>query len=89
MNSILQDKKECFICHTTEGLENHHCIHGTANRKVADMYGLTVYLCHGCHTKVHDTDRKLDLMLIQYAQREFEKTHSREEFRQCFGKSWL
>lgn len=89
MKSILQDRDECFFCHTTQGLHTHHCIHGNANRKWADLYGLTVRLCYLCHQKVHETDRAMDLVLIQYAQREFEKTHSRDEFRQIFGKSWL
>ena len=89
MKSILQDAEECFFCHTTQGLECHHCIHGNANRKIADREGLTVNLCHRCHQKVHDTDREMDLMLIQYAQRKFEETHTRQEFRELFGKSWL
>lgn len=89
MKSILQDAEECFFCHTTQGLECHHCIHGNANRKIADREGLTVNLCHRCHQKVHDTDREMDLVLIQYAQRKFEETHTRQEFRELFGKSWL
>ena len=45
----------CFLC----GLQNiytevHHCIHGTANRKLADEDGLTVHLCMNCHRKLHD-----------------------------------
>lgn len=89
MKSILQDAEECFFCHTTQALELHHCIHGVANRKIADREGLTVNLCHTCHTKVHDSDRAMDLVLIQYAQRKYEETHTREEFRSLFGKSWL
>ena len=87
--SILQYENECFFCHTTQGLHVHHCIHGNANRKVADREGLTVNLCYRCHQKAHDTDREMDLMLIQYAQRKFEETHTRQEFRELFGKSWL
>lgn len=89
MRSILQTERECFFCHTTQGLNLHHVIHGTANRKIADATGLTVFLCYRCHAKVHDTDREMDLMLIQYAQRKYEETHTREEFRELFGKSWL
>lgn len=89
MKSILQDNKECFFCHSTMNLDLHHCIHGNANRKIADREGLTVFLCHGCHTKVHDSDREMDLVLIQYAQRKYEETHTRTEFRSLFGKSWL
>ena len=89
MKSILQNEKRCFLCVSTQNLELHHCIHGVANRKIADREGLTVWLCHSCHSKVHDSDRELDLKLIQFAQSVYESKHSREEFRALFGKSWL
>lgn len=91
MKSILQENKECFICHTTTGLECHHCIHGVANRKIADRTGLWVWLCREHHTGNHGVhhNRDMDLVLIQYAQRKYEETHTREEFRELFGKSWL
>ena len=37
---------------------------------------------------VHN-DAKLDLEIKQMAQREFEKTHTREEFMKIFGKNYL
>lgn len=89
MKSILQTERECFFCHSTQGLELHHCIHSVANRKIADRTGLTCYLCHRCHSLVHDKDREMDLVLIQYAQRKFEETHTRQEWRQLFTKSYL
>jgi len=88
MKSILQKNKECFLCKTTEYLEEHHCIHGVANRKLAEKYGLKVYLCHFHHQMIHNK-REEDIKLIRFAQEVFEETHSREEFRQIFGKSWL
>ena len=45
MKSIIQKEKECYLCGSTLNLEKHHCIHGTAGRKLADKYGLTVWLC--------------------------------------------
>lgn len=89
MKSILQDAEECFFCHTTQGLECHHCIHGNANRKIADREGLTVNLCHRCHQKVHDTDREMDLVLIKTAQRAYESKHSRAEWMALFSHNWL
>lgn len=89
MKSIIQETKTCYCCGTMQNLELHHCCHGTANRKIADRLGLTVYLCHRCHSIVHDSDRSLDLKLIQTAQRKYEETHTREEWRSLFGKSWL
>lgn len=89
MKSILQDRNECYFCHTTQGLHTHHVIHGTANRKIADRLGLTVKLCHRCHALVHDKDRNMDLQLIRMAQRKFEEIHTREEWREYFTKSYL
>ena len=36
---MVKDKK-CFFCENTEGLDEHHCMHGTANRKKAEKYDL-------------------------------------------------
>ena len=91
--SIIQrDMECCYICGTTQNLHLHHCLHGTANRKLADEYGLVVRLCEVHHTGdkgVHH-NRNMDLFLIQTAQRCFEdQVGSREEFMKIFGKNWL
>lgn len=86
---MLDERKQCFICGRHGPLDVHHCISGTANRKMADMYGLTVYLCRDCHRALHDKGL-YDKELKQFAQRQWEASYgSREEFRQLFGKSWL
>ena len=86
--SVFQTERECYFCGTTVTLECHHMIHGTANRKWSEKYGLKVWLCRYHHSLVH-TARDVDLELIYAAQRKFEETHSREEFRHIFGKSYL
>lgn len=52
--SIMQDKcgGECYLCNLLLGIdtpaacrEEHHVMHGTANRKLSEHYGLKVYLC--------------------------------------------
>ena len=92
MKSILQDKKECFLCHTTYGLHEHHVFEGTANRKRSEDTGMKIWLC-GRHHNLSDEgihfDKKFDLAVKQIAQAKFEETHTRDEFRQIFGKSWL
>ena len=50
MNSVLQTKKECFFCKTTRNLHRHHVLYGSSNRKQAEKYGFTVYLCLNHHT---------------------------------------
>ncbi len=91
MKSILQKNKECFVCKTTYGLEEHHVCFGSANRKQSEKYGLKVWLCaehHRGNSGVH-FNKELDLSIKRFAQSEFEKTHTREEFIQIFGKSYL
>lgn len=91
MKSIIQSKKECYFCKSQRNLQLHHCFQG-ANRKQADKQGLTVWLCMDCHTGsrgVHTTrtDRLNELKVI--AQREFEKTHTRDDFVRIFHKNYI
>ena len=62
------------------------------NRKSADKYGLTVYLCIYCHTGplgVHNANSKGLNDLRGTAQSKFEETHTREEFMKIFHKNYL
>lgn len=88
MKSIIQSEKVCYICHTNEYIEEHHCLSGVANRKRSEKYGLKIYLCHFHHTMVHN-NRTEELKIKRMAQEVFEETHTREEFIRTFGKSWL
>lgn len=60
--------------------------------KVSEATGFTVWLCAAHHNMsnagVH-FDRALDLHLKQEQQREYEKTHSREDFMRLIGKNYL
>ena len=91
MESIIQtkDKDCCFICGQW-ATETHHCIHGTANRKIADKDGLTVRLCHRCHTLLHDKGN-MDKELQRIAQARWMEHYgkSEEDFRRRYGKSYL
>lgn len=92
----MQTKKECFICANKKlknlrNLEEHHIFGGTANRKKSEKHGLKVWLCYEDHRGnggVH-FNRAVDLALKAAGQMKFEETHTREEFRAEFGKSWL
>lgn len=88
---IVEDMTKCILC-GSPNVEIHHAIHGTANRKIADKYGLTIPLCHKHHLGVlgPHLNRTVDLTYIKAAQRAFEsQVGTREEFRKLFGKSWL
>lgn len=100
MKSILEDKKDrtCFLCMLLRGddsrkdyLEEHHVFFGAANRKLSEKYGLKVYLCpehHRGNDGVHNS-RANNRVVQMYAQRKFMETHSLEEFRTIFGRSYL
>lgn len=84
---------ECAICGAQTYLQYHHCMHGTANRRKADKYGLTVWLCMSCHEQLHfsgDTKwRELDRELEGDAQRRFEDLYGHEQWMREFGKNYL
>ena len=91
MDSIISTKKQCYICGSPT-VELHHIYHGTGNRKISDKNGFTVYLC-----PIHHRDSKygvhfnksIDMFLKVTCQMEYEKKHTREEFRKLIGKNYL
>lgn len=36
MKSILQNEKRCYVCGLYSPVEEHHTIHGNANRKISE-----------------------------------------------------
>lgn len=91
MKSILQEDKECFVCRTTQNLEDHHIFFGS-NRKVSEKHGFKVWLCNYHHTgsnkSVH-RDHEVDLTLKRICQKKYMEKHSEEEFIELIGKSYL
>lgn len=91
--SIMQSEEKCFVTNA-QGikLDRHEIYFGTANRKISKRNGFWVYLIPELHNMtsigVHN-NREFDLQLKASCQREFEKTHSREEFRELIGRSYL
>lgn len=61
-----------------------HEVYGGSNRKRSIENGLVVPLCRECHE-----DYEILEWLKRFVQLEFERTHTREEFIQIFGKSYL
>ena len=87
---VLQDTKTCYVTGRTD-VEEHHCIYGK-NRKLADKYGLTVWLVAEYHTGEHgghNGNLILDTELKQLAQREFEKVYGHDRWMNEFGRDYL
>lgn len=65
-------------------------MHGTANRRNAEHYGLKAYLCPHCHHRVHcEPGGELDLELKKLAQTEFERKWGHKEWMKVFQKNYL
>ena len=92
--SIINNKKECIVCHTTNNLNCHHIIFGK-NRNNADKDGLTVYLCYEHHegtNGVHGKNgHKLDLKLKQLAEKKWCEYYNKtsNEFLERYHKNYL
>lgn len=98
--SILHDKKDgtCYLCmilhndYARRTTQEHHAVFGTANRKLAEKWGLKVYLCLQHHTAgpmaVHN-NHELALLLQKKAQERFEEMYSHELWMQVFGRNYL
>ena len=48
MKSIIQTKKECYVCKSKNNLHEHHIFFGK-NRKKSEEDGMKVYLCYAHH----------------------------------------
>lgn len=51
-DSIMQDRRRCYITHRVDHLERHHVMNGPS-RKKAEEDGLWIWLCHDVHMYVH------------------------------------
>lgn len=89
--SILQPdgEKVCYVSGSRINLDLHHVMHGSANRKIADKWGIWCWLRHDIHMDLHDRDKELDLQLKQEAQEAFEKLYSHEKWMELFRKNYL
>ena len=89
--SILQDEKVCYLCEKQYGLERHHIMSGTANRKLSEKYGLWVWLCHDCHTGTegaqYDKQKNWDLKV--QAQMAFENLYGHDLWMKTFYKNYI
>lgn len=91
MKSIMPTEKgTCYLCKRVCDTELHH-IFGNRNRKLSDKDGLTVYLCHRCHWRVHNGSESAALRyrLHVEGQEKYEETHTLEEFRARYGRNYL
>ena len=85
---ITDDLKHCYIC-TKKGIkdipkDDLHEVYGGSNRKRSIKNGFVAPLCRKCHQ-----DNRILKFLQIFVQKEYEKTHTREEFIKLIGKSYI
>ena len=97
--SILRTRKGvCYLCdrlsddYSEKVTEEHHILYGSGRRELAEAEGLKVYLCIQHHRTgqqaVHNC-RETRELLCRIAQREYEQTHTHEEWMELAGKNYL
>ena len=99
--SIMHDKYDgtCYLCmllnrdyQRRTSLQEHHVMFGNKHKKLAEHYGLKVYLCLQHHTAgpeaVHNNHQNAEL-LQKKAQEVFEKKHGHEKWMGVFGQNFL
>lgn len=87
----MQKGERCFLCGRMTGLERHHVMSGTANRKLSEQYGLWVWLCHDCHTGSHGAQyvKGTNQSLKRLGQIAFEARHGHELWMETFRKNYI
>lgn len=99
--SIMHSKADgtCYLCmllnhdyQRRTGLHEHHVFMGNKHKKLAEHYGLKVYLCLQHHEvgnmAVHN-NREVSELIQRKGQEIFEKNHTREEWMAIFGKNYI
>lgn len=84
---IVKDEQYCFICGRPK-TQVHHLVFGIALRKLAEEDKLVAPICDQCHCAIHENYAagQMSKMIGQLC---YEKTHTREEFRERYGRSYL
>jgi len=85
---ITSDLTTCKVC-GRPATEIHHCIHGTANKRIADKYHLVVGLCSEHHRELHDSNNQMDRHFQKLAQLAFEAHYPNLNFKEIFGRNYL
>lgn len=88
--SILNNLDTCYFCHKPR--QAIHEVYYGKNRQISIQNGFCVGLCNDHHNMSRNSvhfNHDIDLILKKKYQKEYEKTHSREEFIKLIGRSYL
>lgn len=87
--SVIQiDNSKCFVCGKGGELHPHHIFNG-AFKKKSEEDGYIIYVHNiPCHQQIHSVSGEA-MYYKKYAQKHYEKTHTREEFLERYKKNYL
>ena len=77
-------KGKCEYCHKYSDRLDPHEVFGGSNRTRSIKNKFVALLCRNCH----DDNKVIKELKVKY-QKEYEKTHTREEFIKLIGKSYI
>ena len=83
---LTSNMKKCYLCGKKK--KHIHEIYKGSNRQISMKYGFCVPICEECHSET-EINADLDKGLKKECQQQYEKIHTREEFRTLIGKSYL
>lgn len=94
-----KEDRTCYLCMKLHqdymervGLQEHHVVFGTANRKLSEKYGLKIYLCDEHHEHsdeaIHN-NADIRQQICEDAQRIFEKHYPNLSFKEIFGINYI
>lgn len=84
---IYNDLTKCCNCGSKIGIELNEIYEGSYRRRSIE-YGTVAPMCYNCHTKFHH-DSRFNLYYKVLFEKEFLKTHSKEEFIKTFGQDYI
>lgn len=91
--SIMQTRKECFRCGTTQGLHRHHCF-GGGNRQISEHDGCWIWLCGRHHNLSNEGihfDRVFDLEVKMATELAWMKQNDKtiDDFIKRYGRNYV
>ena len=88
----MQTEKRCYLTGAKGILLHKHHIYGGPNRRISEANGFWIYLIPRLHNMSNDGvhfNAELDMKIKQECQLKYEETHTREEFMELIGRSYL
>lgn len=84
---IYRDLTKCCNCGSKIGIEKNEVFEGSY-RQTSIRYGMVCPFCETCHSQFHN-DIMFNLFYKVMFEKEFLKTHSKEEFIKIFGQDYI